>query len=260
MKTLSAQLEIDISYRQRLRWVLSNLDSHDRVVLDVGCGDAFLLRRIASTQVYRVGIDSSYQSLKASKIVSSSLGLVCASGSHLPFRSAVFDTVIMMEVLEHLLSPRVALLEASRVMSSKSKLLVTVPNLNFPSLWDPISKVIACLGAHPLRTGMLAGFWYMHHRLYDVQELNRELQECFVTQEVLGLTHFFLPFYPYIVNIYANVVYHLTKSPFKLPWPLRAALNFLDRRNLSATNLNGAATIFASAIPRKRGSPRVQAD
>jgi SAM-dependent methyltransferase len=52
---------------------------------------------------------------------------IIADAHALPFNTNVFDTVILMEVAEHLKSPIKALHEAIRVLKTDGNILVTVP-------------------------------------------------------------------------------------------------------------------------------------
>jgi len=50
-----------------------------------------------------------------------------AYAEDLPFENSLFDTVIMGQVLEHVIQPRIALKEAMRVLKTGGKLLASVP-------------------------------------------------------------------------------------------------------------------------------------
>ena len=53
---------------------------------------------------------------------------VLADAHHLPFRSEVFRHVRVLEVLEHLASPYMTLLECQRVLEPEGVLILQVPN------------------------------------------------------------------------------------------------------------------------------------
>lgn len=57
-----------------------------------------------------------------------------ARTEHLPFGAQSFDAALMIEVLEHVETPREALAEILRVLKGDGTLILTVPNRGFPFL------------------------------------------------------------------------------------------------------------------------------
>lgn len=108
--------------RKRLIALLSE-NAHGRV-LDIGCGD----RWVAST----LGDAAEYIGLDYPGTVS--LGYdgaadVLGNGMQLPFSDASFDTVVLLDVLEHLPTAARAIAEAHRVLRPSGVLIVQVPFL-----------------------------------------------------------------------------------------------------------------------------------
>jgi SAM-dependent methyltransferase len=115
-------LSIDPKQEERASLSLSLVPATGSTVLDAGCGNGVLTRRIAS-QRWVVGCDTSRKGLR-------DLGLpgVCGSLTHLPFKERSFDLVTAFEVLEHLpleLGQK-ACAEIARV--SRQHILISVPN------------------------------------------------------------------------------------------------------------------------------------
>lgn len=77
-----------------------------------------------------VGIDKASQSLKLarSKILSPRVEFVCADVTSIPFKSSVFNRVAILEVLEHLPSPRLCVREADRCLQNGGLLVISVPH------------------------------------------------------------------------------------------------------------------------------------
>jgi SAM-dependent methyltransferase len=103
----------------RERWVAANARGD---VLDVGCGRADLGARLPDIRSY-VGLD----------YPTTAIGLydsrphVFADAAALPLADASVDTVLLLDVIEHVAEPERALAEAARVLRAGGVALVTVP-------------------------------------------------------------------------------------------------------------------------------------
>jgi len=82
--------------RLRARVVAAMVDPQAESVLDVGCGNGFVTRRLRASKLV-VGLDPSEEALSHYDGVR-----VLASGGWLPFADRSFDAVVCVEVLEHL--------------------------------------------------------------------------------------------------------------------------------------------------------------
>ena len=99
-------------------------------VLDVGCGNGFLLDHIRRQHlgVDVFGCDFSWQLCKNSTNLHQKGIFVQGDGEELPFLSNIFDAVFITEVLEHIIKPESVLLEIRRVLKPNGKLVLSVPN------------------------------------------------------------------------------------------------------------------------------------
>lgn len=94
-------------------------------VLDVGCGDGLLLEQMKQKGLIVGGIDISSRAVSICK----ERGFDCKQGDimeTLPFEDNSYDSVILIDVLEHLFQPGEVLQEAYRV--SKEHVVISVPN------------------------------------------------------------------------------------------------------------------------------------
>ena len=203
--------EADPAFRRRAVWIGSNLWQRFRGethrLLDIGCGRGFYLPLYHSLGASITGVERDAEPFSAATLQAKryDASVLQASADRLPFGDASFDAVVMSEILEHLPSPALALTEARRVLCDEGLLLITVPNANYPLLWDPINWLLERTTGKPIRTGPLAGIWANHERLYDAKRLTEEVEAAgFRVRELVYHTHSCLPFVH-------NIVYGLGK-------------------------------------------------
>lgn len=91
-------------------------------ILDIGCGKGYILYQMRSFDVLGVDISPEYMSyLKAKE-----LNAIVADAEVLPFNNE-FDIAIMTDILEHVLSPDLALSSAYGVLKPGGRLIIRVP-------------------------------------------------------------------------------------------------------------------------------------
>lgn len=96
-------------------------------VLVVGCGEGFINEVLEKHGNTVTGLDLSDTRLeRASKRVKGKL--VSGDVYSLPFENDSYETLIASEILEHLKEPYTALTEFHRVLKTKGRLILTVPN------------------------------------------------------------------------------------------------------------------------------------
>jgi SAM-dependent methyltransferase len=134
-------------------------------VLDVGCGDGFLLGRAAAVCRRVVGIEPERSGavLAREKLAGlAACDVLLASGSALPFSSGSFDVVVMAEVIEHLEDPGATLREVARVLRPNGRIIVTTPR-RLPNHWWDRENHVTEYTSEELRD-LLAG----HFAVVDV--------------------------------------------------------------------------------------------
>jgi SAM-dependent methyltransferase len=94
-------------------------------VLEVGCGEGYVLKRLKAKRKYGVDI-----SLKALEIAKARTGadVALADAENLPFPDACFEAVVCTEVLEHTRDPAKVISECQRVAVDGGKILLSIPN------------------------------------------------------------------------------------------------------------------------------------
>lgn len=105
--------------RGRERWLAGRAAGR---VLDVGCADAAIARSLPAMTSY-TGLDypATADGLYGTR------PQVYGDAAALPFLDRSFDTVMLLDVLEHVAEPEAALREAARVLADGGHLLVTIP-------------------------------------------------------------------------------------------------------------------------------------
>lgn len=93
-------------------------------VLDIGCADRWIEHQLPRGSEY-IGLDY----LATGKQMYGSRPDVFADASSLPLADESVDTVVILEVMEHLRKPREALQEITRVLRPQGRLLLTIPFL-----------------------------------------------------------------------------------------------------------------------------------
>jgi len=113
--------------------------------------------------------------------------------------------VILSEILEHVTDDLAGLREVYRVLKPGGVVAITVPNANYPFLWDPINKTLEALFGTHIQRGPLAGIWANHVRLYERDRLRAVTEKAgFLVEAERAFTHYSFPFIH-------NIVYGLGK-------------------------------------------------
>ena len=132
-------------------------------VLDVGCGDGLLLQMLAQKGIQAQGVDISDVAVKECNKKGFTVQKNDFTTDLLPFEKGSFDTVIALDVLEHVYNPEKLLSEMNRV--SKSNIVISVPN--FGSL---PARVQVLLGRVPENNRPNKGhlYWFTWSVLKDL--------------------------------------------------------------------------------------------
>ncbi|GIW59911.1 MAG: hypothetical protein KatS3mg087_0977 [Patescibacteria group bacterium] len=213
----------DMALKRRAQTILNGLDIQDTdKVLDAGGGDGFYTKLVHSLSAAQItlfdfdprALDSARQNLQGLDRIAIQQGSVM----ELPFPDNTFDKIICTEVLEHVPDDNLAMRELLRVLKPGGKLAVTVPNHNFPFLWDPVNWIAQNIFHKPIKKSpfddFFAGIWYGHTRLYQVDSLHDQLRQAgFRVHDLQAVTHWSLPFNHYLLNLMARLLYGGKMSP-----------------------------------------------
>ncbi len=106
--------------RLRARLVAAMVPDIAQSVLDVGCGNGFITRRLQAERV--VGLDPSPEALEHFDGEK-----VCASAEEIPFEDDSFDAVVCCEVLEHLPQPTLGRVVSEIGRVARKTIMIGVP-------------------------------------------------------------------------------------------------------------------------------------
>ena len=226
----------DLGFRRRIVTLLKYLEVRPGdTVLDCGCGEGFYTLifselfdcRVHALDYSRDLVGRAREWVSQKDRVRFHVGDVTA----LPFPDEAFDRIVCTEVLEHIPDHAKAVSELHRVLKKGGTLAVTVPNHNYPFLWDPLNKVREGLGLGHFSSDneWFGGLWHMHIRLYYPHEIRALLEGGgFTVERIQGLTHYCLPF--------TQIVLQLGKKFYtRLPVPrcVYGAMEKFEWRNAS---------------------------
>ena len=99
----------------------------DALVLDAGAGQRIkTFKSQLSTARFVVGIDMAFDDLKQNHDVGAR---VLGNAEKMPFQSGTFDSIVSVDVVEHLTDPQAFLREAGRCMRPGGTMVILTPNL-----------------------------------------------------------------------------------------------------------------------------------
>lgn len=198
LESLTANIG-DMALKRRvlsiIKWLnISPFDS----ILDCGCGDGLYLKIIKELSgVNIIGFDLNGESLMLARGYTRDKGVPLVQGriGVLPYKDNSFSKIFSTEVLEHVEDDSGALKEIFRILKPGGTLIITVPNHNYPFLWDPVNWVFEhCFGKH-MKSGFWAGIWNMHLRLYYREGIEALIRQAgFKVKAAEFLTHYCVPF------------------------------------------------------------------
>ena len=155
----------------QIPWMINNMPPVCKI-LDVGCGAGLLANGLAKAGHQVTGIDISNSSLNVAKAhdETHSVRYLNANGYSLPFEDNEFDTVCIMDVLEHVEEPHLLIGEAARVLKPQGSLFFHTLNRTFLS-YLLIVKAIDWFWAQAPERMYLFSFFIKPKELEDMFKL-----------------------------------------------------------------------------------------
>jgi ubiquinone/menaquinone biosynthesis C-methylase UbiE len=123
----------ETTIQNRLNFILNSLPADkNQIVLDIGTGFGIYLINLSSRSALSVGIDTVSGNLQKINKNPDNVKLILMSAENLAFKDNTFSTIIMIEVLEHLVTAERVISEIFRVLRRDGNLIITSPNKLFP--------------------------------------------------------------------------------------------------------------------------------
>jgi SAM-dependent methyltransferase len=146
----------------RYIWLVSLLRARPgQRLLDVSCGNGYLLSAALRKQLEVWGLELSEVGLKQAGEMSSGASLICGNAELLPFAAHSFDYVTNIGSLEHYLHPATSVAEMARVLRPRGLALILVPNAygllgNIQHVWRHGDVFV---DVQPLQRYATRGWW-----------------------------------------------------------------------------------------------------
>jgi len=106
-------------------------------VLDFGCACGAYLRRLAGQAVELHGVDLDPERVAAAGAQPGITARTVSPDGPVPYPDETFDTVVILEVIEHVPDERRLLKELARVLKPGGRLLLTTPHRGWLTFLDP---------------------------------------------------------------------------------------------------------------------------
>ncbi len=152
-------------------------------VLDIGCGRGEITLRCAQNGAYTWGLDYAQEALKLTKRLpeTSKMAYHQANALSLPFAANSFDSIFMLDVVEHLTPEalRASLAEGNRVLKPGGRLIVhTMPNLWYYRFGYPLFRLVQRLRGQEIPKDPRSrwGFAHLHVNEQNPLKLWKTLQ------------------------------------------------------------------------------------
>lgn len=189
------------NYISRFREVMKHAGTGN-TLLNLGCSDGYYDNFLAKKYNKVVGFEINEKDLMIARQnkKEKNIEYILGNGKKLPFKNNSFDTIICVDVLEHVKEDNKLISEIHRVLKINGRIIITVPHENFPFSNDPINFSLRLFKKH-----IPIGLWgFGHCRLYSVSELSKKLKK-YNLQPIKKsyMLHFFCGIFEnyYIINI-----------------------------------------------------------
>ncbi len=139
-----------------LAWFDRHVDWPGKSVLDLGCAGGFMAEAMTDKGARVTGIDPAAQAIDSARAhaaeTNRDIRYDVGSGEQLPYQNAVFDIVVCVDVLEHVVDLTLVIKQIARVLKPGGVFLFDTINRNFLSRFVVITVAEDILGLLPKGT------------------------------------------------------------------------------------------------------------
>ncbi|MFA7402927.1 MAG: methionine biosynthesis protein MetW [Pelobacteraceae bacterium] len=140
-------------------------------ILDLGCGTGELINQLAGKYEEVYGVDSSDSALNEAVRKGYRIAKIDLDNETLPFADNWFDTVVTLDVIEHVYDPLSFIKELSRVLRPDGELIISTPNIRF---WKHIFNLMI-LGRFPKTTSVTEVYDGGHIHFFTFSDISHLL-------------------------------------------------------------------------------------
>ena len=102
--------------------------NHGGKLLEVGCGNGFMLKRLANLGWTVEGVDFDINAVRTARTMDLNVHLGDLSEQYYP--DSTFDAIVMSHVIEHVYDPLALLVECQRILKPGGRLINITPNID----------------------------------------------------------------------------------------------------------------------------------
>lgn len=160
-RVVNSHFDIEPTYKHLFDYQSSKRFIKGKIVLDIGCWTGQLERLAYKSAKKMFAIDSNPAAISFAKKSLPDVNFRVANANKLPFSNSYFDTVMLMDVIEHVPkgSEKEVFKQIHRVLKPGGNLILSTPH------------------KHPLSILLDPAYFLLGHRHYSLKEISKLLSE-----------------------------------------------------------------------------------
>ena len=191
----SSNLFIKHIENQRVKSILDLLKIEDSdEVIEIGCGAGNILEKINKGRLVGIDLSDFLLEMAKKKLKDKKVYLLKANAEDLPqeIKNKKYDKVICSEVIEHVQCPHKVIDEISKIIHSKSTIVISVPNEGFINKLKQIFiKLKIFFFFFPNISKKMDNEWHLHS--FDLALLRKITQGKLKIEKIKPIPFWFFP-------------------------------------------------------------------